>query len=36
MYETNILNEKELNGIKNVIFPDPGSVDYKFTAVKVN
>lgn len=36
MYEINILNEKELNGIKNVIFPDPASVDYKFTAVKVN
>ncbi len=34
MYEINLLGEKELNGIKNVIFPDPASVDYKFTAVK--
>ncbi len=36
MYEINLLGEKELNGIKNVIFPDPGSVDYKFTAVKAD
>jgi hypothetical protein len=34
IYEINLLSEKELSGVKNVIFPDPASVDYKFNAVK--
>lgn len=35
MYEINLLGEKKLSGLKNVIFPDPASVDYKFTAEKI-